>query len=160
MTFCALLRVRTLMELDHLRNRFARAVQHEFGSASDYRNICWVCKADVETASNDQCQCGWLICADGACQCPDWSDGYKDHQVACSVQIERLGPDVYEALVKERVRLREFWEGRRGTSPASSMPPDGEWHEYDVSDGSEGLPDWDNLSLLPPRVKNIVPRSG
>jgi hypothetical protein len=97
--FCTLLRTRTTAELEDLRRRFTAAVWHEYGSHTDYRNVCWVCKADVGVASNDECEGGWLICADGACQCPDWSDGYKDTQPVCQQQIDRLSREVYEALV-------------------------------------------------------------
>lgn len=81
--------------------------------AKDYRNNCWVCRADVDSSVNRQCGCQWLICECGACQCPDFSTGMRGHQPECQRQISRFGRARYQELIEERRKLYGGWSRAR-----------------------------------------------
>jgi hypothetical protein len=90
--FFKLLRRRTPAELDSMRLRLVSDVKHETGLSLPYHNVCWACKADVDSATNDRCpECTWYICyVDVACKSPRFG--------ACRAQAERMGQSIYESL--------------------------------------------------------------
>jgi hypothetical protein len=99
------IRERTPREKAELRRYFEVAARSD-QVGGGYRNICWACHTDVNAASNERCDdCGWLICADGACQSPEFSIELGGPQERCSAQIKRLGREVFNALADLRGRL-------------------------------------------------------
>jgi hypothetical protein len=104
---CSTIRPRTPVELVKLQKYFDRAARSgESNAEHDYRNVCWACQTSVNSAANDRCsECGWLVCVDGACQCPDFALGFGGAQKQCSEQVKRLGSATFLKLVELRKQL-------------------------------------------------------
>jgi hypothetical protein len=102
--FCTLIRKRTPDEVTQLRRYFDTAARSDQRHAwNDYRNVCWACHTDISAGSNTHCdECGWLVCGDGACQCPDFSEDFGGNQPVCRAQLERLGQSNFTKLVQLR----------------------------------------------------------
>lgn len=107
--FCKLLRPRSQEELEEMRLRYTQQVVGEIGADERYSSGCWVCSTPITDTMNDRCSnCGWFICGCGACKSPyvnDYGDseGWYVLTRGCLEQQKRLGPEVYEKRLQDKL---------------------------------------------------------
>jgi hypothetical protein len=78
-----------------------------------------LCHSELSSGANPRCwECGWLVCADGACQCPDFATNNGGDQRACTMQTLRIGSAAFARLVDLRRHITV--DGGQG---AASAPP-------------------------------------